>query len=85
MSVSYVGTVGHQLLTFEESNLGDQALCVRLSVASNLAPGSTPRGPKCESHVYTLADGTTVNGTPAGVWNQLREQSLYENRGELEL
>ena len=63
MSVSYVGTVGHQLLTFEESNPGDQALCLRLSNVSNLAPGSTPCGPMGESNVYTLADGTTVNGT----------------------
>ena len=31
LSVSYIGTVGRQLLTFEESNPGDQALCLELS------------------------------------------------------
>ena len=63
LSVSYVGTVGHQLLTFEESNRGDQALCLKLSNPANLAPGSTPCGPFGEANVYTLANGQTVNGT----------------------
>jgi hypothetical protein len=63
LSVNYVGTVGRQLLTFEESNPGDQALCLRLSDPANVAPGTSRCGPKQEDEVYTTASGQTVNGT----------------------
>lgn len=63
LGISYVGTVGRQLLTFEESNPGNQALCLQLSNPANLAPGSTPCGPYGEDNTYTLANGQTVSGT----------------------
>jgi hypothetical protein len=63
LSVNYVGTVGRQLLTFEESNPGDQALCLQLSNPANVAPGTTTCGPYGEDTVYTTASGATVNGT----------------------
>jgi hypothetical protein len=63
LSVNYVGTVGRQLLTFEESNPGDQALCLQLSNPANVAPGSTQCGPYGEDTVYTTASGQTVSGT----------------------
>ena len=63
LSVNYVGTVGRQLLTFEESNPGDPALCLQLSNAANVAPGTTQCGPHGEDTVYTTASGQTVNGT----------------------
>jgi hypothetical protein len=61
-SVSYVGTVGRHLLTFEDSNPANAALCLSLTAAV-LAPGQSPCGPYGEDNVYTLANGTTVNGT----------------------
>lgn len=64
-SLSYVGTVGHKLLTFVESNPGNQALCLQLSNPANLAPGSPTCGPFGENGVYTLANGMVVNGTRA--------------------
>jgi hypothetical protein len=63
LTASYVGTVGRHLLTFEESNPGDQALCLELNNPANLAPGSPVCGPFNEDNVFTLANGTTVNGT----------------------
>jgi hypothetical protein len=63
VSLSYVGTVGRKLLTFVESNPGNQALCVQLSNPANLQPGSPTCGPFGENGVYTLANGTQVNGT----------------------
>ncbi len=63
LSVNYVGTVGRQLLTFVESNPGDQALCLRLSDPANVAPGTTTCGPTGEDTIYTTADGQTVSGT----------------------
>jgi Carboxypeptidase regulatory-like domain/TonB dependent receptor len=61
MGVSYVGSVGRHLLTFEESNPASAALC--LSLNAQLPPGSTPCGPFGEDNTYTLANGTNVNGT----------------------
>jgi hypothetical protein len=63
LTASYVGTVGRHLLTFEESNPADPALCLQLSNPANLAPGSTPCGPYGEDNEYTLANGQTVGGT----------------------
>src|SRR3984885_12296013 len=63
LSVNYVGTVGRQLLTFEESNPGNQALCLQLSNPANVAPGTTTCGPFGEDTIYTTASGQTVNGT----------------------
>jgi hypothetical protein len=64
-SLSYVGTVGHKLLTFTESNPGEQALCLELSNSANLAPGSPTCGPFGENGVYTLANGEVINSTRA--------------------
>ncbi len=63
LSVNYVGTVGRQLLTFEESNPGNQALCLFLNNPANVAPGTATCGPQGEDSVYTTASGQTVNGT----------------------
>jgi hypothetical protein len=63
LSLNYVGNVGRKLLTLEESNPGDPALCLELSNPAALAPGQTTCGPGLESNVYTLADGTVVEGT----------------------
>jgi hypothetical protein len=63
LSVSYVGTVGRQMLAFVESNPGDPALCLKLSNPAILAPTSPVCGPYGEQNVYTLANGQTVNGT----------------------
>ena len=65
VSLSYVGTVGRHLLTFIESNPGEQALCLELSNPANLAPGSPTCGQSGENGVYTLKNGTVINGTRA--------------------
>ena len=62
VSASYVGTVGRHLLTFEDSNPASAALCLSLTAAV-LAPGQSACGPFGEDNVYTLLNGTTVNGT----------------------
>ena len=63
LTASYVGNAGRHLLTFEESNPADPALCLQLSNPAALAPEQTACGPGLEDSVYTLADGTVVNGT----------------------
>ena len=68
LSISYVGTQGHDLLVFLESNPGNPGLCLQLSQASALAAGQTPCGPFLESQTYLTAAGKTINGTrPLGL------------------
>jgi len=62
-SLNYVGNVGRKLLTQEESNPGDPALCLELSDPTALAPGQSTCGPGLESTVYTRANGQVVEGT----------------------
>jgi len=64
-SLSYVGTVGRHLLTFIESNPGEQALCLELSNTAAVAPNTPTCGPFGENGVYTLANGQVINGTRA--------------------
>jgi hypothetical protein len=68
VTLSYVGTVGHKLLTFVESNPGNEALCVFLSNSANLAAGSPACGAFGEdpgaSTPYVLAAGVTAPGFP---------------------
>jgi hypothetical protein len=45
LSVSYVGSVGRHLLTFEDVNPGDPALCLFLNNSNNLQPGSPTCSP----------------------------------------
>src|SRR5580658_3413810 len=68
LSASYVGSVGRHLLTFEESNPGNQALCLFLSNSANVANGSPTCGPFGEDPgpgtPIQLANGVTAPGYP---------------------
>jgi hypothetical protein len=68
LSVSYVGTQGHNLVTSIEANPGNQALCLQLNQAPyNPNPVQTPIvcGPLGEGNQYTLPAG--VNYPPAAI------------------
>ncbi len=68
LGVSYVGSVGRHLLTFEESNPSNQALCLFLSNPANLAPNSPTCGPGNEDpgpgSPILLAPGVSAPGYP---------------------
>jgi hypothetical protein len=69
-TLSYVGSVGRHLLTFEDSNPGTASLCAFLSNPANLlvTPGQPPQspcGPFGEDNNYVLAPGVTVNSPNA--------------------
>jgi hypothetical protein len=68
LSASYVGSVGRHLLTFEESNPSNQALCLFLNNPANLAPNSPTCGPGNEDpgpgSPIVLAPGVTAPGYP---------------------
>jgi len=64
LTVSYVGTQGHRLLSSISANPGNPALCLSLTAAV-LAPGQTPCGPGLENNVYIRSDNSYVLGTRA--------------------
>ncbi len=65
LTLAYVGSQAHALLTNQMVNPGNQQLCLSLSDPSEVAPGTPTCGPFGESGVYTRPDGTIVNGTRA--------------------
>jgi len=63
LSLSYVGSQGHKLLTSLNANPADQALCLSLSQLSDVAPGTQPCGPNGENGPFTAANGTVIPTT----------------------
>ncbi|MGA8030130.1 MAG: hypothetical protein WB992_23535, partial [Bryobacteraceae bacterium] len=63
LSASYVGNEGHHELALVENNPGNPALCLSLSQASEVAPGTVTCGPFAEDNVYTTASEQTIKGT----------------------
>ena len=58
LSISYVGTQGHKLLTELEANPGNQQLCLQLNEAPyNPNPGNQVCGPFGEGNQYVLPPG----------------------------
>jgi hypothetical protein len=63
LSLSYVGSEGHHLVTSLEANPGNEQICLGLSQPSEVAPGTGMCGPFGENGFYTRPNGTTVNST----------------------
>jgi hypothetical protein len=63
LTVSYVGTQGHRLLSSESANPGSPALCLSVSQPSEVLPNTATCGPGGENNIYTRADGSLVIGT----------------------
>ena len=63
LTASYVGSRGHNILVLRQANPGNPALCLSVSDASQVAPGSPTCGPFAENGVFTTASGVTINST----------------------
>ena len=63
LTLAYVGTQGHRLISQYDANPGNQALCLSLSQPVDVMPGTPTCGRNGENTVYTRPDGTIVNGT----------------------
>jgi hypothetical protein len=63
LTLAYVGTQGHRLISQYDANPGNQALCLSLSTFADVAPGSPKCEPNGEQQTYTRADGVVFNGT----------------------
>ena len=81
LSVSYVGTQGHALLSDLEANPGNPALCLSLSQPSQVAAGSPTCGPYSENAVYTRANGQVVNGTRSPLGNSFGSDGYFTTIG----
>ncbi|MBZ5613837.1 MAG: carboxypeptidase regulatory-like domain-containing protein [Acidobacteriia bacterium] len=66
LTVSYVGTQGHRLLSSRSANPGSPALCKQLATEGAIVVGSNPPttcGAGLENAVYQLPDGSFQPGT----------------------
>jgi Carboxypeptidase regulatory-like domain/TonB dependent receptor len=63
VSLSYVGSQGHHLLSSLEANPGDEALCLGVSQLSQVVPGTSTCGPNGENGVYSPIAGGTIDST----------------------
>ncbi len=61
LTLAYVGTEGHKLITSEEANPGDAALCMNLNAigAFDTSTGSAGCGPHAEEDIFQLPGTTT--------------------------
>ena len=62
LTLAYVGTQGHRLISQYDANPGDPGLCLSLR-GSGVMPGTPECGPNGEQTTYTRPDGTQVYGT----------------------
>jgi hypothetical protein len=65
VTVSYVGSEGHHLLSSISANPGNPALCLSLHNASAVQPGTATCGPGGENNIYFPASGAPVLSTRA--------------------
>jgi len=80
MTLAYVGTEGHRLLTQVESNPGNPDLCLSLR-GSGVMAGTAQCGPNGENGTYTRPDGTKVVGTRGPFGNDFTSNSYQINLG----
>jgi len=64
LTMSYVGTEGHRLITQREANPGDAALCSQLNAenALDITAGTTGCGPGNENDVFQITTGANCAG-----------------------
>ncbi|HVO57006.1 MAG TPA: TonB-dependent receptor [Dongiaceae bacterium] len=69
LTVGYVGTEGHRLITQREANPGDPVLCQQLNAqnAFDVTQGTFGCGPGNENDVFQLASATTPCDSPTTV------------------
>jgi len=65
LTLSYVGSEGHHLLSSISANPGNPALCLSLSKASAVQPGAATCGPGGENNIYLPVGGGSVLSTRA--------------------
>jgi hypothetical protein len=67
LTMSYVGNQGHHIIGVVSTNPGNQALCLGLSQANEVAAGSPRCGPFSEDAKITSSNGQIYDGTRMGL------------------
>jgi hypothetical protein len=80
-SASYVGTTSHSQRVLIEPNPGSPALCLSLSQASEVQPGTLTCGPGGEDTVYYPIAGGQVNGTRGPLGSNFGSNALQSTIG----
>jgi hypothetical protein len=80
-SASYVGTSSHRQRVLIEANSGNPALCLSLSQASEVQPGTLTCGADGEDTVYYPISGGQVNGTRGPLGPNFGSNALQSNIG----
>jgi hypothetical protein len=80
-SASYVGTSSHRQRVLIEPNPGNPALCLSLSQASEVQPGTLTCGPGGEDTVYYPIAGGQVNGTRGPLGSNFGSNALQSTIG----
>ena len=81
ISASYVGTSSHRQRVLIEPNPGNPALCLSLSQASEVQPGTLTCGPGGEDTVYYPIAGGQVNGTRGPLGSNFGSNALQSTIG----
>jgi hypothetical protein len=81
LSLAYVGTQGHRLLSDLESNPGNPALCLSVSQASQVVPNGATCGPDGENGVYYPVGGGVINGTRSPFPNTIGSNGYFATMG----
>jgi hypothetical protein len=80
-SASYVGTSSHRQRVLIEPNAGNPALCLSLSLPSEVQPGTLTCGPNGEDTVYYPIGGGQVNGTRGPLGSNFGSNALQTTIG----
>jgi Carboxypeptidase regulatory-like domain/TonB dependent receptor len=78
---TYVGTATHRQRVLVESNPGNPALCLSLSLPSEVMPGTLTCGAGGEDTVYYPVGGGQVNGTRGPLGPSFGSNALQSNIG----
>jgi hypothetical protein len=80
-TASYLGTSSHRQLVLIEPNAGNPALCLSLSQANEVQPGTLTCGPNGEDTVYYPIGGGQVNGTRGPLGSNFGSNALQSTIG----
>jgi len=81
LTLSYVGNEGHHLLDLLPTNPSNQALCLSLNKAGEVALGSPTCGPFGEDAQITSSTGHVYHGTRVGLGPNYGEDTAQETIG----
>ncbi len=81
LSASYIGTASHRQRVMIEPNPGNPALCLSLSLPSEVQPGTLTCGAGGEDSVYFPIGGGQVNGTRGPLGSNFGSNALQSNIG----